>query len=126
MARTPGFSDRDYKQMLGPVAYSESALPALKLARSSILARRVGKCLFALMLVGTIIVAIAPWQQSVKGTGNVIAYAPLDRQQTIETPIKGRIMRLGDGIVENAHVKKGDLIAEVASPNLRKVYSYRG
>ena len=44
----------------------------------------------------------------------MIAYAPLERQQTIETPIKGRIVRLGEGIYENAHVKKGSLIAEVA------------
>src|SRR5690606_7976274 len=51
---------------------------------------------------------------SVKGTGDVIAYAPLERQQTIETPIKGRVARLGDGIFENARVKKGQLIAEIA------------
>ena len=41
-------------------------------------------------------------------------YDPSERQQTIETPIKGRIVRLGDGVFENAHVKKGQLIAEVA------------
>ena len=64
--------------------------------------------------MGLLIVAIAPWQQSVKGTGNVIAYAPLERQQTIETPIKGRIVRLGENIYENAYVEKGALIAEVA------------
>jgi len=100
--------------MLAPAAYSEMALPALKLARSSRLARSIGKVLFFLLVIGIIVVLIAPWQQSVKGTGNVIAYAPLERQQTIETPIKGRIVRLGDGIFENAHVNKGDLIAEVA------------
>lgn len=102
-------------RMLSPTAYSESALPSLKLARSSRTARKVGKILFFLLVAGTIFVAISPWQQSVKGTGSVIAYAPLERQQTIETPIKeGRIVRLGEGVFENAHVKKGDLIAEVA------------
>lgn len=100
--------------MLAPVAYSEAALPSLKLARSSRWARTIGKALFAFLVLGTIIVALAPWQQSVKGTGNVLAYAPLERQQTIETPIKGRIARLGENIYENAHVKEGELIAEIA------------
>ena len=102
------------KRMLAPIAYNETALPSLRLARSSRLARRVGKVLFVLMTIGTVIVCISPWQQTVKGTGTVIAYAPFERQQTIETPIKGRITRLGEGIYENAHVVKGALIAEVA------------
>lgn len=102
------------RRMLAPAAYSEAALPSLKLARSSRLARTIGKALFWFLVLGTFIVALAPWQQSVKGTGNVIAYAPRERQQTIETPIKGRIVRLGDKIYENAHVRKGDLIAEIA------------
>lgn len=100
--------------LLSPIAYSETALPSLRLARSSRLARTIGKVLFFFLVIACIWVAVAPWQQSVKGTGSVIAYAPLERQQTIETPIKGRIIRLGDGVYENAHVEKGSLIAEVA------------
>jgi len=99
---------------LAPAAYSEAALPSLKLARSSRFARTIGKSLFVSLVIGTFIVALAPWQQSVKGTGNVIAYATTERQQTIETPIKGKIVRLGEGVFENAHVKKGDLIVEIA------------
>ena len=102
------------RRMLAPAAYSEAALPSLKLARSSRLARVIGKLLFLSLMAGSFFVGIMPWQQSVKGTGNVIAYAPLERQQTIETPIKGRIVKLGEGIFENAFVKKGDLIAEIA------------
>ena len=77
--------------MLAPAAYSEAALPSLKLARSSRLARTIGKLIFVMLILGTIFVAFAPWQQSVKGTGDVIAYAPLERQQTIEAPIKRSI-----------------------------------
>lgn len=101
-------------RMLAPAAYSEAALPSLKLARSSRLARIIGKCLFAFLLIGTMVVAVAPWQQSVKGTGDVIAYDPLERQQTIESPIKGRIVRWNQSIRENAHVQKGEFIAEIA------------
>ncbi|MDA9778092.1 HlyD family secretion protein [Rubripirellula sp.] len=107
-------TNRDSKRMLAPVAYSEAALPSLRLARSSQLARLIGKTLFVFLLFGCVLVLFASWQQSVKGTGSVIAYAPLERMQTIESPIKGRIVRLGDGVFENAHVRKGDLIAEIA------------
>ena len=113
-------------RMLAPPAYSEAALPALKLARSSRLARTIGKTLLILLVVGTIFVSVAPWQQSVKGTGNVIAYAPLERQQTLETPIKGRITRLGEGIYENAFVKKGDLIAEVSDIDAQYLVRLQG
>ncbi|QDU08719.1 protein kinase domain-containing protein [Gimesia aquarii] len=37
------------------------------------------------------------------------------RPTSIESPIKGRIVRWGNGIYENARVKKGALIAEIAN-----------
>ncbi|MCA8996372.1 MAG: HlyD family efflux transporter periplasmic adaptor subunit, partial [Planctomycetaceae bacterium] len=52
-------------------------------------------------------------QQSVTGTGSVLAFAPNQRAQVIEAPIKGRIVQWGDGIVENAKVTKGQLICEI-------------
>ncbi|MEL6107163.1 MAG: HlyD family efflux transporter periplasmic adaptor subunit [Planctomycetota bacterium] len=102
------------KRMLAPVAYSETAMPALRLVRSSRRARQIARGLFFLLVASTILVVFAPWRQSVKGTGDVIAYAPLERQQTLETPIKGRIETLGEGVFENAHVKEGQLIALVS------------
>lgn len=107
------FSEESYVGTLAPTAYSEALLPSLRLARSSRLARRIGKILLSLLIVGFLLVAIAPWQQSVTGTGSVIAFAPGERQQTIEVPIKGRIVRMGPNVYENAHVKAGDLIAEI-------------
>ena len=101
------------ERILAPVAYSEASMPSLRLARSSRRARRIAKVLVALLIIAFLIVAIAPWQQSVTGNGSVIAYDPLERQQLIESPIKGRIVLWGDGVVENAHVKKDDLIAEI-------------
>ncbi|MDX2087782.1 MAG: HlyD family efflux transporter periplasmic adaptor subunit [Kofleriaceae bacterium] len=46
----------------------------------------------------------APWQQSVRGGGRVIAYAPLERQQTIKATIAGRVARW--------HVQEGDAVVE--------------
>lgn len=88
-------------------------LPALRLARSSRLAHWVGRSLMVLLVVGLWFVIVAPWQQNVSGKGSVIAFAPLDRQQTVEAPIKGRIVAWGEGLRENSHVKKGQMIAEI-------------
>lgn len=102
------------KKMLSPTAYSEEIMPSLRLARASRWAKRIAVFLLVALAVGFVLVTLAPWQQSVKGMGDVIAYAPLERQQVLESPIKGRILRLGDGIYENAFVKEGDLVAEIA------------
>lgn len=103
----------DQQRMLAPTAYSESLLPSLRLARSSRFARRIGKGLLLGLVIGFGFVAIAPWQQSVTGNGTVIAFAPTERQQTIAVMSKGRVVRWGENVYENAHVSKGDLIAEV-------------
>ncbi|MHC4879010.1 MAG: HlyD family secretion protein [Planctomycetota bacterium] len=99
--------------MLAPVAYNEAVLPSLRLARSSRRARRFGRILTGLLVFSVVAALFAPWQQSVTGSGNVVAYAPQERQMTVQAAIKGRIVKWGEGIVENAHVKKGQLIVEI-------------
>lgn len=101
------------RTMLSPVAYNEAVLPSLRLARSSRLARRFGRFLAAMLGLAIIAALFAPWQQSVTGSGSVVAYAPLERQMIVEAPIKGRIVSWGEGIYENAHVKEGQVILEV-------------
>ena len=51
-----------------------------------------------------ILIFILPWQQTVFGTGKVVAYAPLNRQQFIEAPIDGRIVHWH--VMEGSQVKK--------------------
>ena len=101
------------RTMLAPVAYSELLMPSLRLARSSRFARRIARVLFALLLATIGLVMFAPWQQSITGNGNVVAYAPGERQQTIEATIKGLIVGWGEGIFENARVEKGQMIVEI-------------
>lgn len=114
ISRTNQMSGTDNSgRMLGPSAYNEALLPSLRLARSSRIVRRIGKWLLFLLVVSFFLVAFAPWQQSVTGSGNVIAFDPNKRRQTIEVPIKGRIKRWGDNVFENAAVKEGDIIAEI-------------
>ena len=62
-----------------------------------------------------------PWQQSAKGTGKVVAYVPQERQQTVDSPVKGVVVRVAEGLREGASVKRGDFIVEIAptAANLR-------
>ncbi len=53
----------------------------------------------------------APWQQTAVGRGQVAAYAPADRQQVVQAPIKGRIVQWF--VVEGTAVKEGDPIVEI-------------
>lgn len=99
--------------LLAPVAYSELIMPSLRLARMSRHARRIALALFLGLLAMFVLVMFAPWQQSLPGQGDVVAYAPLERQQAIEAPIKGRIVQWGEGIIENARVVKNQTIAEM-------------
>lgn len=101
------------RTMLVPAAYSESAVPALRLARSSRLIRKMGIALFLLLVITMTVMAFAPWQQNVTGKGSVLAFAPDERQQVIEAPIKGRIENWSTEIYENVRVTEGQVIAEI-------------
>lgn len=104
---------RRRRRLLRPESYDETVMPSLRLTRSSQLARRLGWMLGTFLVISTVIVMFSPWQQTVRGTGSVIAFSPADRPQPLQTPIKGRILRFGDNVYENASVKAGDLIAEI-------------
>ncbi len=97
------------------LALYSAALPgpsALRMTRSPTSLRRVAQMLVLAFFAFAVALVSAPWQQNVKGTGRVIAYAPLDRQQPIETPIKGRVTEWK--VQEGTHVKAGDRLATVS------------
>lgn len=70
-----------------------------------------------LMLLLLVLAAVAmlalPWQQTATGSGRVVAFAPTERQQTVEAPVKGRIANWNDKVYEGALVKKGTVVCEV-------------
>jgi len=68
--------------------------------------------LVALAFVAFVLGALfLPWRQNIRGKGRVIAYAPLDRQQAVEAPFDGRLLRWH--VQEGSHVESGDLLADV-------------
>lgn len=111
------------RSSLTPVAYSDALMPSLQLAKSSRFARRIAVVLMMLLVATVLLMAFAPWQQTVTGGGYVVAYAPRERQQVLEAPIKGRIFRWNEDLVENARVSRGDFIAEIR--DLDDSYSMR-
>ncbi|HPM81343.1 MAG TPA: HlyD family efflux transporter periplasmic adaptor subunit [Candidatus Anammoximicrobium sp.] len=96
----------------GPLA-SKTTLPALKLVQSSRNARRLANALVVLLVLAIGAMAFLPWQQSARGTGKVVAYDPQQRQQTVSSPTKGIVARVGEGLFEGKEVKEGEFILEI-------------
>ncbi len=89
------------------------APPSVKLIKTSRTIRRLARMLLVGLIGMIVVMAFAPWQQSISGKGSVAAFSPSERPQVIEAPIKGRIVAWGEGIVENTRVEEGEFIAEI-------------
>ncbi|MCG5055014.1 MAG: HlyD family secretion protein [Myxococcales bacterium] len=85
--------------------------PALRQVRSARVARRVAQWMALMFLLFGFALALLPWQQSASGMGRVIAYTPLERQQTISAPLEGRIVRWW--VQEGSRVNTGDRLLEI-------------
>jgi len=86
-------------------------LPAMARVGKAPRAAAVARWMVILFFLAAVGLAIVPWQQNLPGAGRVVAYAPLERQQTIDTPVEGRVLRWH--VVEGTHVKAGALVAEI-------------
>lgn len=74
---------------------------------------RIAATLCAIVLGATsLAMIVVPWQQSANGLGRVVAYAPLDRQQIVKSPIDGRVVTWH--VREGSKVKTGDPLLEIA------------
>lgn len=87
-------------------------LPALSTVRASKSIKVFSLMIFLIFLSFVLIVIYMPWLQTIPGIGRVIAYAPLERQQNIEAPIDGRIMKWY--VQEGSKVKNGQVVAEIS------------
>ena len=75
------------------------------------------RILAAILVLGSLALALVPWQQTSRGSGRVIAYAPIEREQVLKAPIGGQIAYWR--VQEGAHVKKGALIVEISDNDPR-------
>ena len=104
---------KNSSRAFGDAAYREEDFPALRLARSARAVRRLGRVLLVLLFVSVLAMLFAPWQQSVRGEGAIVAFDPFERPQDVQAPVKGRIAERGEGIQENAYVEKGQLLFRI-------------
>ena len=81
------------------------------LVRTPRLARLVARLLVALAAFA-VLAMFSPWQQSAPSDGKVVAFTPLERRQTIEAPIEGRVMRWA--VREGSRVEAGDVLVELS------------
>lgn len=88
-----------------------SDIELLRLVRRPRAARTIARLLIVLFAAVALAMSCAPWQQSSRGTGRVIAYAPLDRQQAVEAPTSGRVTHWH--LTEGDHVEQGDALVEI-------------
>lgn len=87
-------------------------LPVLGDMRTPHSLRMLATMLVALLLLGIAALIVTPWQQSVSGAGRVTALTPVERQQSIDAPVDGRVVRWH--VIEGTKVRKGDPVVEIA------------
>lgn len=87
-------------------------LPAARMVPPPGRARAVARAILIVLVTFLLAAAIAPWQQSIAGTGRVIAYAPLERRQMVEATIDGRVAAIY--VQEGSRVQAGDPLIDLA------------
>jgi membrane fusion protein, adhesin transport system len=86
-------------------------LPALRSVGGLRTTRILALTLAILMVAFVAALAVVPWQQYIRGSGRVIAFAPYDRMQTVAAPVMGRVRK--GWVIEGSRVKEGDPLLEI-------------
>ena len=92
--------------------HEASRLSALSAAQTPGSVGIMAKICVWLFLLTPPLLLLSPWQQTISGTGRVSAFAPADRQQTVDAPVSGKIVRWL--VKEGAKVKAGEVLVEIA------------
>ena len=85
---------------------------AISASQTPALVSRLVSLVVILFVLIPVFMLFLPWQQNVQGTGFVSALTPLERQQSIDAPVSGRIVNWS--IQEGSQVKQGDLLLKMA------------
>ncbi len=74
--------------------------------------KSIGQALSAGLVLWCTIMVMVPWQQTSMGSGRVVAYSPTERQQHVDAPVEGKLVRWF--VHEGSHVEEGDPIVEIS------------
>lgn len=86
-------------------------LKSINLLKTPHAIRPVALVMMVLLMLIILSLYFVPWQQSVTGYGRVIVFSPMERPQTIEAQIPGRLVKWH--IVEGQTVAAGEVLAEL-------------
>jgi len=95
------------------IQHLRETFPALHLVRTARVIRIVGKLTFAALLFSLIAMFFAPWQQTSRGFGVVLAIDPQSRSQDVESQYDGIIKYVKPGLREGATVVAGELLLDL-------------
>jgi len=84
---------------------------ALERVRTPRLSRWVGRLLLVAFVLSPVALMFVPWQQTVRGRGQIVAYAPTERRQVVTALVGGQVKKWY--VVEGSKVKAGDAIADI-------------
>ncbi len=87
-----------------------SDFPALRLVRTGRIVRFFGRLTFWVLAVSVVAMVLAPWRQTARGVGTVVALHPQDRPQPVLSPSKGVISYVKPGLREGSYVEKDELL----------------
>ncbi|MCO5170172.1 MAG: HlyD family secretion protein [Planctomycetes bacterium] len=73
--------------------------------------RAIARVVFIVLAFSPILLLLVPWQQNILGEGQVVALSPTERQQLIEAPLDGRVVRWA--VREAQRVKQGEPLIEL-------------
>ena len=93
-------------------AFSHNApFSSLQRVRTPRLARWVARFLLLGFLLSPFVLLFVPWQQTVQGRGQIVAFAPTERKQVVTALVGGQVRKWH--VVEGSKVKIGDAIADI-------------
>ncbi len=84
--------------------------PALQLVRTGRVVRFFGRLTFWTLAFSIVAMIFAPWQQTARGTGTVVAIDPQNRPQPVMSPTKGVISYVKTDLREGSYVNKDELL----------------
>lgn len=89
-----------------------SQFDSFKLVMRPKWAGRLGWFVTIVLCVLPFVMLLVPWQQNVKASGRVLAFAPLEREQTVNAPLGGRVVRWH--VQEGTYISAGDPLVEIS------------
>lgn len=94
-----------------PPFSTHSPLSTTQRVRTPRLARWVARLLLPTFILSPFALMFVPWQQTVRGRGQIVAYAPTERKQIVTARVGGQVGKWH--VVEGTKVKVGEPIVDI-------------